>query len=329
MILKLKKDVINNPELLPGTSGIFKFHSGNEILYLAKTTDIRRSVSSLLTSQPEDEQVLKMISLTKEISWEVENNILSALLKEKIELSRNVPHFNILIDPLSDYVYLSINFQKVPYFSLSENTLQEDYYLGPFFNRFFLLDFIAVIGELMQYPACENGNYPCLRYQEGTCSGWCLKDSSETAEMIVNNYLVINEDLVKKLKNQQQTYFKNLEFEKESALKDQLEIILKYYDLLKFFHTVKQIDLNFSYNNHEIKLQKGQIEELIFEGKTFNFPISKPQYRSNEYLAIEKIQLSESRILYNYLKKKYSQKIDQIYFESEKNIYKVMDLNGE
>jgi len=324
MRIKNKKDIINKPELLPESAGIYKFHSKDEILYISKTSSLRRSITRILSSNPENDQILKLISLTKKVSWEAEDSIFKALLKEKIELNKKTPQFNSLIKTHSEYSYLKINFQKVPYFMISEDTMDDLDYAGPFFNRFLILDFIAALSELMKYPECDNENYPCYRFKDGTCSGWCLKDSAETAEMIVQNYLLINNNLLEQLKNRRKDYFNALDFLKEDKLKNLISTIQKYYEYIKFFHTIKHINMDLQYDNFEIKIQTGQIESCILNNEKFFFPIVKTDYRQNEFLAIDKQHLAESWIIYSYLKKKYSQKIDNIYLESSQEILELL-----
>ncbi|MFC1887464.1 hypothetical protein ACFLYK_01500 [Candidatus Cloacimonadota bacterium] len=324
-----KKDIMKKPELLPDSPGIFRLHDDDSIIYLAKTSNLRRTISRLLASKPEDEHGLKMISLTKEISWETTNSLIAALLKEKLELNTSEPQFNNMRKSYSNYVYLKIDFGKVPYFSIAENTLTDDYYIGPFFDRFFPLDVISILGQLQKYPVCENGDFPCYRFKDKSCEGWCLKESSQIAEIIVHNYITINKYLLKDLQDQRQKLFDELEFEQEVLLKDQIKILEKYYEFLKFFHTVKRSDLKFTYQEYSVQLKSGQIESIETNGEIYHFPVLQPEYRKNEFLAVEKEKLSESWILFNYLKKKYSQKYTELYLDSAQKLLKELGYQGE
>jgi excinuclease UvrABC nuclease subunit len=322
MVKKLKQDIIKNPDQIPDSPGVFRLHIGEEILYLSKASNLRRSINKLLSLKPEDEQILKMISLTKEISWDAEESVFAALLKEKIELSKGDTQFNRMLKDYTNYAYLQINFSKVPYFNISEDTLKDDYYIGPFFDRFFPLDFIAIMGQLKKYPDCETESYPCYKYKDKSCDGWCLRDTSELSNIIAQSYLTVNGKLLEELHDRQQILFDQLEFVQENNLKDQVKHIKKFYDYLRFFHIVKKLDMNITYGEHGVKISNGQIESITCGKDKFHFPVIRHDYRPNEILAIDKEQLTESRIVYNFIKKKHSQKTEELYLDSAQNLLK-------
>jgi excinuclease UvrABC nuclease subunit len=319
-----KQKIIRNLNSLPETPGVLKFLGDKDILFLSKTSNLKRAISKYLVSRPEAEQVMKMISLCKEVSWQEENSLLAALITEKLELIQEIPQFNHLLKKENDYVYLRIAFHQVPYFAIAENTLKEQYYIGPFFNRFFPLDVVDILNQLKKYPACENSNYPCYMYSEGSCTGWCLKDTAEVSEVIVKNYLVVNRELLQELRDRQQQHFDELDFEQENILKDKISILEKYYDFLQFFHIIKHLDQEFSYNGNRLKISHGQIESIINTSGKYEFAVRKTDYRTNELLALEKDQMAEAWIVYNYLKKKYSQKIISLYLASAQKLQREM-----
>ncbi len=328
MKIKLKQELIKDPNIIPESPGVYWFHGEKEVLFLAKTSNLKRSIGKFLNSKPDTEQTMKLISLCHRVAWQEEESLLASLITEKLELDKNIPQFNQLLKPGAGSVYLKISFNKVPYFSIAENTLGNEYYVGPFFDRFFPLDVIDIFNRLKKYPACENEDYPCYRYKNGNCTGWCLKDAAERSEMIMNNYLAANETLLQTLQNKQKELFDQLEFEQENILKEQMLILEKYYEFIRFFHSIKNLDLEVSFKEYELRIRNGQIEKITHNDQEFHFPISKPEYRKNEYLAIEKEQLSESWILFNYFKKKYSQKSNDLYLASALNLRKEMGLKS-
>ena len=74
----------------------------------------------------------------------------------------------------------------------------------------------------------------------------------------------------------------------------------------------------------KIKITHGQIESVIINQERYDFAVRKVDYRPNEILALEKDQLAEAWIVYNYLKKKYSQKISDLYLTSAQKLKKEM-----
>ena len=80
--------------------------------------------------------------------------------------------------------------------------------------------------------------------------------------------------------------------------------------------------MEFPHNEYRLTLKSGQIESIVFKESTYDFSVLQPEYRQNEYLAIEKEKFTESWILYNYLKKKYSQKYTDLYLDSVEKLIK-------
>jgi len=324
-----KKVIIRNLEQVPQVQGIFRFHSGSDLLYLSRSSNLRRTISRLFTSKPEDERILEMISRTEYVSWKEENSLLQALLSEKLELNEMAPEYNSYLKKGMNYSYLKIDFFKVPFFGISEDTAGPEYFMGPFPDRFMVLDAIDLMADQFKYPACSGKEYPCERYSKKACSGWCLKERSEIAGPITRNYLMINNTLIDSLKKKRQDYFNELEFNLEAVIKDQILLLKKFQDMIKFFHVIKKLDLQVELPEAKVQINKGQIASCEFNGSEHYFPIHTPDYRDNEYLAIDKQQLGESLIIYNHLKKIYSQKIEELYLESTRSLLNGLEITDK
>ena len=316
MIEVSKQAVIKNLEQIPNSKGIFCFSKPEEILFIRKSSNLRKTIKNFLIENIEDKNVFQMMSLTKTISWLETSSFFEALVNEKKMINKENPEYNNLIRDYEDYVYLGINFHKVPYFNITNDTLEDLYYLGPFIDRFFLYDYIATMGELFQMPVCEEENFPCDRYKTKRCLGYCLKDSREITELILNSFLQKDEKILSRLSRTYEELYDDLEFEKTEILKLQKKLIEKYYKVLKFLHIVKNLTLEYEEKGVKYSIKKGVIVKMSKGKEFYYFGYQTPEYRENELLAINKNQLGESWIIYNHLKKKYSQKFNNIYLES-------------
>ena len=320
MIEVSKQAVIKNLEQIPNSKGIFCFSKPEEILFIRKSSNLRKTIKNFLIENIEDKNVFQMMSLTKTISWLETSSFFEALVNEKKMINKEKPEYNNLIRDYEDYVYLGINFHKVPYFNITNDTLEDLYYLGPFIDRFFLYDYIAIMGELFQMPVCEEKNFPCDRYKTKKCLGYCVKDPQEITELILNSFLQRDEKILRLLRRTYEELYGDLQFGKTEILKSQKKLIEKYYDILKFFHIVKNITLEYEEKGVKYSIKKGVMVKMSKGRELYYFVYHTPEYRENEFLAINKNILGESWLIYNYLKKKYSQKFNDIYLESVSEI---------
>ncbi len=307
---------------IPEQSGIFIFSDAEKKLYIGKTSNLKKSLNNILSLNPENEILFKLVSLTKKISFTGYSSLFPALVEEKKLLDKFLPEYNMLLKPHLDYVYLGIDFATVPYFKVVENTQVNLYYLGPFRDRFFLYDLLDTMGELFQFPVCEDEKYPCQRVKDNKCYGWCLKDNTEIGKVIVDSYLQVNKKLTVELKAKKEELSKVLQFIKVEKLKKQIAMIEKFYNQIKFLHTTKYLDMELNIEETLITINKGMIT-AIKEGSTFfHFPDISPQYRDNELLAFDKEQLSERWIIYSHLQKNRKKYLDKIYKNSVSEMIK-------
>ncbi|MDO9577625.1 MAG: hypothetical protein Q7J16_07040 [Candidatus Cloacimonadales bacterium] len=319
MIELKKKDFGKIPE----KTGYYFLAEAEKILFTGKTSNLQKSIQKILTSGLENKNIFQLVSLTQKISYQETNSLFAALLEEKKILQKHNPEFNQSIRLYDSYVYLAVDFYHVPFLKISENTLEDLYYLGPFRSRFFLYDFIDAMAVLFQFPSCEqrpaadgNEKFPCRKLKEGKCSGWCLQDKPEIVEMLFGTYFQDNRKLIKKTKSRQKKLMDSLEFLKLETLNEQIELIEKYYDFLQFFHVTKKLETTLSYENKKVKIAGGLLSEIEKSGKIWDFNNFLPEYRRNEFLAHDKSQFMERLIIYRQLKKNKLDAIEDIYKKS-------------
>jgi excinuclease UvrABC nuclease subunit len=235
MIEFAKKDF--KEQNIPEQSGIFTFSDAEKKLYIGKTSNLKRTLSNILSLNSENEVLFKLVSLTEKVSFTEYPSLFSALIEEKKLLDKFQSEYNVLLKPHLDYVYLAIDFARVPYFKVVENTQENLYYLGPFRDRFLLYDLLDTMEELFQFPVCKDEKYPCQRLNDKICYGWCVKDNTEIGKVIVDSYLQVNKKLTEELGEKKEELSKDLQFIKVEKLKKQITMIEKFYDQIKFLHT--------------------------------------------------------------------------------------------
>ncbi len=318
-----KKDI--DQQQLPEKTGVFLFRDNSKILYIGRSANLRRSIQRLLEPGEDDKEVFKLASLTTEISYLVTDDLFSALIEEKILMNEHSPDFNNTFKLHEQYVYLAIDFYKVPFLNITENTSEEFHYLGPFQKRFFVYDFIDTMAECFQYPSCENEKYPCYKLKDNSCLGWCLKDKTEIGKILLKSYMKPDEEITSKLMEEIENLENELEFAKAEKQKEKLQIIQKYNNYITFFHLTKNLNTELFQNERTIKIENGMIAEIARNGKYHNFSVFNPEYRDNELLAHDKSQLAERWIVYNYCKKNKPNIISTVQDNAVKEFNRIFD----
>ncbi len=310
------------PEKIPKETGYYFLSDKDNILFCSETANLQHSLTKLFSASIDNKNILQLISLTKNISYSQTDSLFSALLQAKIIRSKHHPEFNKMIIQNPDLVYLAIDFHKVPFLKITEHTTEAYFYLGPFPNRFFLCDLVDVMADIMKLPSCENENFPCRNLKEKNCSGWCLKEKQQIAEKLISNYLEKNEEVCEKIDEEIEKLQKNLQFQKAENLKVKQKLIRKYYNHLKFLHVTKKIDFNL--RNYQVHLSDGLISKLYSNNTDYDFKLTKPEYRENEFLAHDKSEYQERIIIYQHLSKNKLEQINDIYKESIWKMKKIL-----
>jgi hypothetical protein len=156
--------------------------------------------------------------------------------------------------------------------------------------------------------------------KENQCAGFCLKEPEEWQKIIFSSYLQKNQAILNQLKILEHSCYNNLQFNEAEIWKQQTEHLEKYYRYIIFFRTVKKISLSINCYGKNIRIERGQITEMSENGDTFSFPFSQLTYRENEHFAIEKTQLDEAWIVFQYLYFNEKKLIDRIYQESVQSL---------
>lgn len=302
---------------IPEENGFYVFRKGEAVVYAGKSANLQQTINQLLavTEKPHSE----VQETSDSISWEVMENMFQALMTEK-NFSQKNPDYQPPFRVHDIYKYMGIDFNKVPYFKFEDATLENRYYLGPFPSRFFLFDFLDSMMMQFHFPFCESDSYPCEKMNSKMCKGYCLEDNPALAEILKNNYLRIPQKNLSKLNKEASALSDNLEFEKAAEIEDRLVILNKFYDYLKFLHVTKKLELEYEENGVKYIFQKGVLAKVITKDQELVYPVPEMEYRNLEHLAIDKSELAERRIIYNFLKDKFPAQMDEWYQQSCTNL---------
>ncbi|WP_419211723.1 exonuclease domain-containing protein [Maribacter sp. X9] len=168
---------------LPNKTGLFYMHNKEgEIIYLSKSTDIKKKVNQLFTKSGERSR--KLAKDTKKVTFEETGNELVAILKEHEELLKLRPKYNSIPKKRMFSHALCKVENKDGYDSLKIMPFREcKDPLGLFNGIFSAKNHLYKITK--EFDLCEKVNGiseargNCSGYDEGTCKGACLKKEDQ------------------------------------------------------------------------------------------------------------------------------------------------------
>ena len=99
----LFKSVVN---LLPNKTGVYLFLNKKEVLYIGKSTNIKKRVVSYFKSNLEKHRMI--VSLSKDVKFFLVNSEDDALFLENTLIKKHQPKYNVLLKDGKSFPWLCI-----------------------------------------------------------------------------------------------------------------------------------------------------------------------------------------------------------------------------
>ncbi len=227
---------------LPAKPGVYIMKNSNdEIIYVGKAISLKNRVRQYFQKgNNQGSKVRAMVKNIKEFEYIIVDNEVEALILESNFIKKHKPKYNILLRDDKQYPYIKVSLnEKFPRVMKTRRVLKDGAkYFGPYPSATSVNDAIDILHEIYPIRTCklnldrENKNIrPCLRYQIGKCSGVCigLGDEKEYMDMIkkVMRFLSGKDDsIIELIEAKMLEASKELEFEKASIYRDQLNSLL-------------------------------------------------------------------------------------------------------
>ncbi|OLS03288.1 excinuclease ABC subunit UvrC [Tissierella creatinophila] len=227
---------------LPAKPGVYIMkNSDDEIIYVGKAISLKNRVRQYFQkSNSQGTKVRAMVSHIKEFEYIIVDNEVEALILESNLIKKHKPKYNILLRDDKQYPYIKVCLnEKFPRVMKTRRVLKDGAkYFGPYPSATAVNDAIDILHDIYPIRTCKvnldktkKNLRPCLRYHIGKCTGVCigLGDEEEYREIIkkVLNFLSgKDETIINMIENNMIEASKNLEFEKASVYRDQLNSLL-------------------------------------------------------------------------------------------------------
>ena len=182
---ELSEKQLDIVQSLPNETGVFYMHNKDgDIVYLSRSTDIKKRVNQLFTKSGDRSR--KLVKETKKVSFERTGNELVALLKEHQELLKNKPKYNASPKKRMFSHTLCAEANENGYTQLRAVPLSDCRHFNGVFNGVFSAkNHLHKITK--EFHLCDKLNgmsearKNCAAYEDNDCYGACIqKENAET-----------------------------------------------------------------------------------------------------------------------------------------------------
>ena len=226
----------NNLPQLPGVYIMLDEHS--EVIYVGKAKRLKNRVVSYFRGE-HTPKVAAMADKVRDFNVIVASSEFEALVLENSLIKRHRPHYNILLKDDKGYPFIRIDMRsEYPRLEVSRTAPKDGAsYFGPFGGRYRTREIIDVIRGALLLPDCTRKlprdigkERPCLKYQMGSCAGWCLPGlTQEDYRTRIEQAALILEgksaELLGELRERMEQAAEELRFEQAAALRDRIRAV--------------------------------------------------------------------------------------------------------
>lgn len=230
---------------LPSSPGVYKFYdAGDNLLYVGKSVDIRKRVSSYFYNKDLGPKTNLLVSKIAGIKFVKVFSEFEALLLESDQIRENQPFFNTIAKDDKSPIYIKITSDPVPLITLVRKPKKEKgaFVKGPFPNAKATKLILKRIRRIFPYCQHKNPRKPCLYVHLGLCPyPYANEDTRQeylkNIHKIKNLLSAKNRYLKKLLTTEMKNFSKVQKFEEAARVKRQL-INLQY--LTETYHNPQE-----------------------------------------------------------------------------------------
>jgi excinuclease ABC subunit C len=232
---------------IPEAPGIyFLKDKKGEVLYIGKARNLKNRISTYFHESPAllEPRLQSMINKIANVDYIVTKDEIESTLLEARMIRDTKPRYNIRLKDDKSFLCIGItksdDFPKIRLVRETDRGSQDLEYFGPYVNSDDLRTAIKVLQKIFKFATCnipifENDSKrkffrPCLLYSLKRCSAPCAaKISKRDYNLDVKSFKDFlqgnRKSLLKNIKQQMKEAAANLEFERASELRDQINSI--------------------------------------------------------------------------------------------------------
>lgn len=182
---ELSEKQLDIVQSMPNETGVFYMHNRDgDIIFLGKSTDIKKKVNQLFTKS--GDRARKLTKDTKKVTFEKTGSELVALLKEHEELLKNRPKYSSIPRKRMYTHTLCLTENKDGYLELKPMNIGKcsnpwGYFNGEFSAKNHLFKITREFNLCEKVNGISEARRNCSNFSEGKCNGACIQKEETVA----------------------------------------------------------------------------------------------------------------------------------------------------
>jgi len=238
---------------LPANPGVYLFKDEQgKIIYVGKAANLNNRVRSYFgTSSSLSSKIQQLVSKVHDIEFVITNSEQEALILECNLIKKYHPRYNVRLKDDKTFPYLKINVnEEWPGVYITRRIKNDGArYFGPFASAGSVRKTLRLIKKIFPFRSCTkpiNGSdkRPCLNYYIHRCLGPCISAVTKAEYQEVINQVILflegkQELVLHELNHRMTAAAQQLQFEKASLLRDQIQAIKRIIEGQKIAITLR------------------------------------------------------------------------------------------
>ncbi len=232
---------LNKINQLPGSSGVYAFKKGKDIIYIGKATNIIERVKNHT----------KLLIQVEKIGYIKTDSEIEALILEASLIKKYKPKYNVSWKDDKNYFFAAVTKEEFPRIFITHQRKSKHNYLGPFVDGASLKQTLKVLRKVFPYRTCKNmPKRPCLWYQLNLCPAPCLikfklqkSKIKNICQKNVKNIIKIlqrgKSQVLNNLKKEMKLASKKQDYEKAAKTRDQIIYLERIMRNASIFESVE------------------------------------------------------------------------------------------
>jgi len=223
---------------LPASPGVYLMKDAEgKIIYVGKASSLQNRVRSYFGAGPLTPKTASMVERVADIEFVVTRSEQEALILEMNLIKRHHPHYNVRLrdDKTFPFLKISVNEEWPRVYFTRRVEKDGARYFGPFASAYSVRETLKAVKGIFPFRTCTRpvtgvDSRACLEYHLNRCVGPCIgaADRDEYADVIKQVILFLegkDELVINELRENMEAAAEALNYEKASALRDQIKAI--------------------------------------------------------------------------------------------------------